>query len=124
MRALSINFKITAKEVKDMAKYLSLWRVNPMAWPTDPAEAVKLLEMLFAATDNLIGAGVVKEHGWFLDGASGYAIMETESTEALRVAQMFDPFLEQVKVEEIVPYETGKEITRGVWKAKVEAMKK
>jgi hypothetical protein len=43
--------------------------------------------------------------------------METESTEAFRVAQMFEPFLEMIKVEEIVPDEIGKEITRRVWKA-------
>ena len=85
---------------------------------------VKLNEMLFAGTDYLIQTGVVKEHGWFLDGASGYTIMETESTEVLRVAQMIDPFIETVKIEEIVPYETGKEITMGVWKAKAEGAKK
>lgn len=107
-----------------MAKYLSLWRVNPMAWPTDPAEGVRIVEMLLATTDNLIEAGVVKEHGYFLDGASGYTISKTESSEFLRVSQMFEPFLEQVKVEEIVPYETAKEVTRGSWKAKIEAAKK
>jgi hypothetical protein len=89
-----------------------------------PAEGVKVVEMLLAAMDNLMEAGVAKEHGFFLDGTSRYTISETESSEFLRMTQMLEPFLEQVKVEEIVPYETAKDITRGTWNAKVEAMKK
>ncbi len=100
-----------------MAKFLTLWRLSPTApWPTDPAEIIKLNEMLFAGTDSLLQTGVLKEHGFFLDGASGYTIMETESTEVLRAAQVLSPFIEVVKVEEIVSYESGKEIVRGAWK--------
>ncbi|MGB8311397.1 MAG: hypothetical protein WCE81_05995 [Halobacteriota archaeon] len=107
-----------------MAKYLVLWRLSPTApWPTDPAEVIKLNEMLFAAADNLIKAGVIKEHGFFLAGG-GYTIYEIESLEAFRVAQMLHPFVEAVKVEEMVPYERGKEIVREAWTAKAEAMKK
>jgi len=108
-----------------MAKYLNLWRLNPMApWPTDPAEAAKLNEMLFAQMDNYIKAGVVKEFGYFLDGTSGYLIGEGESIVAFRAAQEFSPFIENVDVQEIVPYETGKETIRGVMKARAEAMKR
>jgi hypothetical protein len=124
MHALVISFNITAKEVKDMAKYLVLWRLSPTApWPTDPAEVIKLHEMLYAAADNLIKAGVIKEHGFFIAGG-GYTIYEIESLEAFRVGQMWLPFVEAVKVEEIVPYESGKKIAREAWTAKAEAMKK
>ncbi|MGZ7171893.1 MAG: hypothetical protein ACXVI1_11920 [Halobacteriota archaeon] len=40
------------KGVKAMAKFLSLWRLNPSApWPTDPAEGEKLNEMMWAAIE-------------------------------------------------------------------------
>ena len=38
-----------------MSKYLTLWTLSPSAsWPTDPAEALKLNEMLWAAMDDLM----------------------------------------------------------------------
>ena len=108
-----------------MAKYLNLWRKNPMApWPTDPAEAAKLNEMLWAAVDNSMKTGEIKEFGFFLDGTSGYTIVEGEPADALKGSASFCPFVEHVEMLEIVPYETEKEILRGVMKAKVEAMKK
>jgi len=124
MRAISIKIKIMAKEVKDMAKYLNLWRHSPTApWPTDPVEAAKVLEMLFAGVENLIKTGEVKEFGYFLDGTSGYIIMEGESKDMFRCSVSFSTFIE-FELQEIVPYETGKEIARGVLKAQAEAVKK
>jgi hypothetical protein len=61
--------------------------------------------------------------GFFLDGASGYTLVEGEPADVLRSSASFTPFVEY-EVFEIVPYEAGKEITRGVMKAKAEAMKK
>lgn len=108
-----------------MAKYLILWRLCPTApWPTDPAELLKLNEMMWEMMDHAIKAGQVLETGYFLDGASGYTIAEGDSTDALRSAAMFSPFIEWVEYEEIVPYETGKEIFRAVFQAKAEAMKR
>ena len=37
-----------------MAKFLILWHLNPMAVPLDPAEHVKLNEMLYARIDNML----------------------------------------------------------------------
>ena len=52
MRAVSINFKIMTMELKDMTTFLVLWRFNALApRPTDPAEMVKLSEMLNAQID-------------------------------------------------------------------------
>jgi hypothetical protein len=114
MRAPSITFKITAKEVKGMAKYLNLWRMNPMApSPTDPADVVKLYEMHFAAVDNWLKTGDVKEFGFFLDGRSGYVIAEGDSKGIFRRTFSFYPFIES-EVQEMVPYETGEEIIRGL----------
>jgi hypothetical protein len=124
MRAVSINFKITAKEVKDMAKFLVLWHFNPMApWPTDPAEMVKLSEMLNTQIDQHLKTGEIREFGYFLNGRSGYSIGVGESANTFGRVFSFYPFIE-AEVHEIVPYETAVEIMRGVMKAKAEAMKK
>jgi hypothetical protein len=120
-----LSILTTAKEVKDMAKYLVLWRLSPTApWPTDPDEAAKLNEMLFAQIDNYIKGGLIKEAGFFLKAKTGYLIAEGESIDGFRAGQEFSPFIEHVDVQEIVPYETGKETIRGVMKARAELMKK
>jgi hypothetical protein len=99
-----------------MARYLVLWRRNPVApWPKDLAENEKLMEMMWAGIDNLMKKGEIKEFGWFLDGTSGYAIGEGESTTVLRNVSMFIPY-EEFEIHEIIPYEKGKETLRALWK--------
>ena len=101
-----------------------LWRRSPAApFPTDPAEFLKLVEKTWTGVDNLIKKGEAKEFGYFLDGTSGYAIGEGESTVAFRNVSMFSPFYE-FEVHEIIPYEKGKEIIKAIWKAQAEAAKK
>jgi L-rhamnose mutarotase len=108
-----------------MGKYLTIWRNNLDEWPSDPTEAAKLAEMMWATMDEMIKSGNVQETGFFLDGNSGYTIAEgKDSAEGLRAAAMFSPFVEWVDYEEIVPFEKGKEVFRAVWKAKAEAMKR
>jgi hypothetical protein len=107
-----------------MTKFLVLWRFNPSApWPVDPAQMAMGMEEMFAAIDNNVKTGQVLEHGFFPDGKSGYAISTGEPEDAFRRAFMFYPWIES-EVHEIVPYETGKEIARGVLKAQAEAMKR
>lgn len=91
-------------------------------WPTDPAELLKLYELMWAMMEPAFKAGQIKDAGLFTDGASGYIIAEGDSTDALRAALMFSPFMEWYESEEIVPYEAGKEVTREVLKAKAAAM--
>jgi len=123
MRAVSIKFKITAREVKDMAKYLTLWHLNPMAVPLDPAEHVKLNEMLYAMMDNMLKTGEITEFGFFLEGGAGYTMSEGESADIFRNLTRFYPTV-MVEPREIIPYETGKEILRGVFNELAEAVKK
>jgi hypothetical protein len=107
-----------------MAKFLGLWRFNPIApMPTDPIEVEKMLETMFAAMDNLIKTGEVLEFGFFPEATSGYAITSGGSTGQFRGSFSFYPFV-GIEVHEIVPYEKGKEIMRGVLKAQAEAMKR
>ncbi|MEM3627484.1 MAG: hypothetical protein QXZ25_05610 [Candidatus Bathyarchaeia archaeon] len=106
-----------------MARYLVLWRRNPAApWPTDLAETAKLMETMWAGIDNLIKKGEIKEFGWFLDGTSGYAIGEGESTTVLRNVAMFSRY-EEFEIHEIIPHEKGKETMRALWKDLAKTLK-
>jgi hypothetical protein len=99
-----------------LPRFLILWQRSPSApWPKDLKETAKLLETMWAGIDNLIKKGEVKEFGWFLDGKSGYAIGEGESTTVLRDVSLFMPF-EEFEVHETIPYEKGKAATREAWK--------
>ena len=106
-----------------MGRFLVLWRQNPQApWPTNPVEALKLNEMMWAGLDGQIQKGDVKEIGWFMDGSSGYVIAEGASTVILGDIAMFQPWIE-VEVHEIIDHEEAKETFRAVLKAQAEAAK-
>jgi hypothetical protein len=101
-----------------MAKFLSLWRYNLNApWPTDPIESEKINEMLLAATDNLLETGEFQEFGFFPDGMGGYAVSTGDAKDVLRRAWTLTPLILS-EVHEMVPYETGKEVIRGIAKPK------
>ena len=106
-----------------MGKYLTLWTQNPMAsWPTDPAEALQLNETFWAAMDGLMKKGEVSEFGWFMDGKSGYAIGEGDAVTTFTNVTMFSTYFDMT-VEEIIPYEVGKQVNRARLKALMAAMK-
>jgi hypothetical protein len=106
-----------------MVRFLILWHRNPVApWPKDLTETTKLLEKMWAGIDNLLKMGELKEFGLFLDGKSGYAIGEGESTTVLRDVSMFMPF-EEFEIQEIIPWEKGKAAIREAWKILAETMK-
>lgn len=95
-----------------MSKFLTIWTQSPTApWPTDPAEALKLNEMLWATVDGLLKKGEITDFGWFMDGRSGYAIGEGNSVTVFKNVNMFSTYFDMT-VEEIIPYETGKEVNR------------
>jgi len=107
-----------------MARYLILWRMNPLApWPTDSSKTLELNEKMWAGIDDLIKKGKIKEFGSFLDGTSGYAIGESEATDIFQGANRFMPYI-LCEVHEIIPYEKQKEIVRALCKAQIEAAKK
>jgi hypothetical protein len=100
-----------------MGKYLTIWTQNPNAqWPTDPAEALKLNEMLWATMDSLMKKGEVTEFGWFMDGKSGYAIGEGEAVTIFTNVSMFGTYFDMT-VEEVIPYEVGKQVNREILKS-------
>jgi hypothetical protein len=103
--------------------YLNYWRKSPTAWPTDPAENIKLTEMMWAAMEAKINTGEVREFGFFSDSVSGYVITaEQDILKNFQTSAMLYPFIEIIDSQEIVPFDKAKEAMRGVWKAKKEQM--
>ena len=91
-----------------MARYLVLWSANPTVWPTDPKQALAVLQGAAAGGDHLLQAGGAREIGW-LTAESGYAIFEADSKDkVLGMVQPFFPFYQQ-DIREIVPWEQGKQ---------------
>ncbi len=106
-----------------MGRFLVLWRQNPQApWPTNPVEALKLNEMMWAGLDSQIQKGDIKEIGWFMDGSSGYVIAEGASTVILGDIAMFSPYI-LVEVHEVIDHDAAKETFRAVLEAQAEAVK-
>ena len=107
-----------------MARFLTLWRQNPVApQPEDFMGELELIEGMFAVMDDLMKKGEIEEFGFFPDANSGYVISKGESADVFRRANMFQPYIRS-KVREIIPYEKGKEIELAVAKARIEAAKK
>jgi hypothetical protein len=91
-----------------MSKYLVLWKANPATWPTDPKQALTSYQGATGGGDQLLKSGVAKEIGW-LTNADGYAIFEADSKDkVLQALTPFHPLFTQT-VQEIVPWEKGKE---------------
>jgi len=89
-----------------MSRYVVTWNANASAWPTDPKQALAVLDMAAGGGDQLRAAGAIKEMGWFTP-QSGFAIFEADSKEAiLGMVQGFFPYYSQ-EIRELVPWETG-----------------
>ena len=89
-----------------MARYLVLYNANPSVWPTDPKQALAVLEGAIAGGDQLLKMGALKEVGW-LTPHDGFGIFETDSKDAL--LEMIEPFFPYYSpvIHEIVPWEKG-----------------
>jgi len=107
-----------------LARFLVLWRINPIApFPTDPSKKLELNEKMWAGMDGLMKKGEIEDYGVFPDGYSGYAISKGETVDVYRDVLMFHPYF-LIEVHEIIPYEKQKEIIRAVLKAQIAAAKK
>jgi hypothetical protein len=84
------------------------WRANPSVWPTDPKQALAVLEGAFAGGDQLLKAGGAKELSWFTP-QEGYGIFEADSkASVLGMVQGFFPFYSQ-DVREVVAWDGAKQ---------------
>jgi len=103
-------------------RYLLLWRVNFSFWPMEASKSLELNEKMWAAMDDLMKKGLVKDYGIFLDGQSGYLIAEGEAANLYMAANMFIPYV-SAEVHEIISYEKQKEIMRAMLQAAAAAKK-
>lgn len=91
-----------------MARYMVLYRANPSVWPTDPKQALAVIEGAIAGGDELLKTGALKEVGWFTP-QEGYGIFEVDSKEKLLgMIQGFFPYYSQ-DIQEIVAWDKAKE---------------
>ncbi len=106
-----------------MTKFLGIWLINGTALPPDPSQQAQGIQMIFGQIDAALKEGQIEEFGFFPNGSSGYAILSGETKDAFGAAISFFPWLES-EVHEMVPYETGKQMTLEVLKYQMEAMKR
>ncbi len=92
-------------------------------WPADPEKSLGMNELLWAAMDDLMKKGLVKDYGIFPDGASGFLVCEGETANVYAAVNMFIPFVSS-DVNEIISYEKQKETVRALSKLAIAAMKK
>ncbi len=86
-----------------MAKYIIRFKVNPEAWPTDPASVLKAWEGVVVGGTALLADGTVAEIN-YTSGLAGYAIMEAPSKNAvIELCTPFFPLFNQ-EIEEAVPW--------------------
>ena len=67
--------------------------------------------------------GEIEEFGFFLNSISGYGISKGEATDAYRRISMFQPYI-IAEVQEIIPFEQGRAISKAVSQAQIAAAKK
>ena len=89
-------------------------------FPTDPSEAAKLNQMMFAGIDELMKKGEILDFGMFPDGTTGYAISQGEAADIFRRTNMFQPYF-LFEVHEIV--QKAKEIMKEIYKMRIEQAK-
>ena len=93
--------------------------MSPATWPADPKVGLKLAEANFAAADEMLKAGIVKEFGTFGPG-DGYMMAEFPSfEEALKLGQRFWPGM-TMEIREIISWEKTKEIVLSILKEQAE----
>lgn len=98
-----------------MPRYLILYKLSPANQPTDPKVALKQAETNMAAADELLKAGVFKEHGSFNPG-EGYIIAEFPNREeAYKLGQRFWPAIVS-DAREVISWEKTKEIGLSILK--------
>ena len=102
-----------------MSRYLISYKVNSAIQPADPKVAFKQTEANMAKADELLKAGIFKEHGSFNPG-EGYIIAEFKSKEeAYKLAQRFWPGI-TMNIREVISWEKTKEIVLTTLKEQVE----
>jgi len=82
------------------------WKANADVWPTDPKQALAVLEAAVGGGEQLLKGGAAKELNW-VTPQEGYGIFETDSkASVLGMVQGFFPYYSQ-DVREVVSWESA-----------------
>ncbi len=101
-----------------MSRYFISFKVNSANWPADPKVALAGAEANFAAHDEMLKAGIIKESGAFNPG-EGYIIVELPSfEEAYKLSHRMWPGM-TMDIREVIPWEKNKEIALSVLREQV-----
>ncbi len=92
-----------------MTRYFISFKLNSAIFPADPKVALEVAEANFAASDEMLKTGILKDIGTFNPG-EGYMIVEFPSLEeAYKFAEAWYPHM-STDVREIISWEKTKEI--------------
>ena len=96
-----------------MSKYLVHFKVNPSAWPSDPAQVAEIWERAMAGGNHLLDQGLFEQIGW-VSGLEGYGLVEAGSKAGvMELVTGFYPLFSQ-DIMEFTPHpEAGKAIVAG-----------
>jgi hypothetical protein len=89
-----------------MPRYMVSWKANASVWPTDPKQALAVLEGAIGGGEQLLKGGAAKELNWFTP-QEGYGIFEADSkATVLGAVHGFFPYYSQ-EVREVAPWESA-----------------
>ncbi len=86
-------------EVKNVTRWLMLWKFNPLAIPADREQAAKVRTTFNGMTKSMLEAGTIQDWGIYADASGGFALWDdrgdTEANliEALGTTFMMMPFM-------------------------------
>jgi len=94
-----------------MTKFLVLWQNNMLApWPADRREVEENAVAMFEAIDRYVDGEIVTENAFFADAESGCFVFQGTTEDLFNMTSMFSPFV-KYEVQEMIPYELGKNMT-------------
>ena len=76
-----------------MSKYLVYWELNDSNLPSDPKERATIGIKLDQMVKQEINEGKVNDWGVFIDGDSGYAVMEGNSADLYEDFYRYKPYI-------------------------------
>ena len=100
-----------------MPMYLTHFKCEPSAWPTDHEEQVKIWGTMVKDAEQMVkDESAVKFTGW-INNTEGYSLLEAESkTEAIGLCAQFWPYFHNEIMELVPTSEAGPAVLAGATK--------
>jgi len=84
-----------------MPKYLVIWEGDASRWPDDAKERVALSTKFNEMTKQDMKEGKIVDWGVFVEGNSGYAVIEGNGSELYKEVQRYRPYM-NFKVHQVL----------------------